>query len=91
MLSAVPIALAVNIIRITLTGLLYNLNIQEEIAHKVMHDWAGLIMMPLALGLLFLEMQILSRLLIEEATAPTAMAGFGAPVQRPDSGRVRRR
>ena len=57
--SAVPVALLVNVIRITITGMLYNLNVREEIAEHFFHDFAGWIMMPMALGFLYLELQIL--------------------------------
>lgn len=69
-LSAVPVALLVNIIRITLTGVLYNLNIKHEIANWFFHDFAGWIMMPMALGFLYLELYILANLFIE--TTPSA-------------------
>ena len=69
-LSSVPIALAVNSIRITLTGLSYSLTGAEgdivRIIHLFAHDLAGWIMMPMAMGLLYLEYQILSRLIIED-------------------------
>jgi exosortase len=65
LLSSVPIALAVNIIRITVTGLLYKFLGQEShFATKLAHDWAGYFMMPLALGFLWLELQILERLTV---------------------------
>lgn len=63
--SAVPIAVAVNVTRITVTGVLY-LIVSHEISDFVFHDVFGWLMMPLALGLLYLEVQILSRLFIEE-------------------------
>jgi exosortase len=72
LLSSVPIALLVNCIRITVTGLLYSLDVNENIANQIFHDFAGLIMMPMALGFLFLEMQILSRLVIEDKSAPSS-------------------
>jgi len=65
--SAVPIALAVNVIRITVTGLMYSFGVKDEIVKMVLHDAAGLIMMPMALGFLYLEYQILAKLVIEEA------------------------
>lgn len=77
LMSSVPIALLVNTIRITVTGLLYNLNLDEEIVNHIFHDFAGLIMMPLALGFLFLEMQILSRLVIEDTSHPKAIGVGG--------------
>lgn len=63
LLSSIPIALIVNIIRITVTGLLYKaLGQENHFATKLAHDWAGYFMMPLALGFLWLELQILERL-----------------------------
>lgn len=75
--SALPIALAVNCIRITLTGLLYTLNVSEEIVKQIFHDFPGLIMMPIALGLLFLEMKILANLVIEDESGPQKTVGMG--------------
>ncbi|MCI0458954.1 MAG: exosortase/archaeosortase family protein [Gemmataceae bacterium] len=65
-LSAVPIALVANVLRITLTGVLYGLW-DSTVADVFFHDLAGWVMMPVALGLLWLEFQILSRLFIEVA------------------------
>jgi exosortase len=70
LLSAVPIALIVNIIRITATGLLYMaVGPENEFAKKLGHDWAGFFMMPLALGFLWIELQILERLTVPVETA----------------------
>jgi exosortase/archaeosortase family protein len=65
LLSAVPIALASNIIRIVTTALLY-LAFGQETAwlSKIIHDWAGFAMMPIGLGLLWIELAILSRLTV---------------------------
>jgi exosortase len=71
-LSSIPIALFVNITRITVTGVLYliashpNSVITKELAENVFHDLAGWVMMPLALGMLYVEFQILSHLIIHE-------------------------
>jgi exosortase len=65
LLSAIPIALIVNIVRITLTGLAYLwTGGSNEFIQKFAHDWAGLFMMPLALGILWLELQLLERITI---------------------------
>lgn len=66
--SSVPIALLVNMVRITVTGIMYE-HFSAELAQKVFHDLAGYVMMPLALGLLFLEFQILSNLFVEDDEA----------------------
>jgi len=56
--SSVPIALIVNAIRITITGVMYTFN--PDIAEKIFHDWAGYFMMPLALAMLYAEQQVLA-------------------------------
>ena len=65
LLSAIPIALISNVIRIVSTALLY-LAFGQETAwlNKIIHDWAGFAMMPIGLGLLWIELAILSRLTI---------------------------
>jgi exosortase len=76
LLSALPIALLVNIIRITVIGLLYwVVGPDAHIAQKLGHDWAGLFMMPLALGFLWLELQILERLTIPIETVQMRPVG----------------
>jgi exosortase len=78
--SAVPIALAVNVIRITSTGIMY-LWVGSEMAERVFHDMYGWFMMPVALGLLYVEFQVLAHLFVEEdVTAPIAI---GASANRP--------
>jgi len=69
--SAFPIALIVNAIRITVTGMMYT--VDAELADKIFHDWAGYFMMPLALGMLFFEQQILAWLVVAEDVAPAAV------------------
>ena len=67
-LSSPIIALLVNAIRITITGLLLSFEIGGDAIQAMIHDGAGLIMMPLAIGFLFLLMQILQRVIIEDDT-----------------------
>jgi len=76
--SAIPIALLVNSIRITITGLLFQVA-DSEFAERVFHDWAGLVMMPMAMGLLYLEQQLLSNIFIPESEGP-ALVGSGGTV-----------
>ncbi len=85
--SAIPIALIVNSIRITVTGLLYQVA-SSELAEMVFHDLAGWVMMPMALGMLFLLQQILAHLVVTEDTtvaalAPQRQAGAPAAALRP--------
>lgn len=79
--SAIPIALIVNAVRITVTGVMYTVN--PEIAEKIFHDWAGYFMMPMALGMLFLVQQILSVLVLPEEQAPAVVAVRVAGQNRP--------
>jgi exosortase len=66
--SAIPIALVVNVLRITATGVLYEL-VSAETAKLVFHDLAGWLMMPVALVILGLELQFLKRLMITPSLA----------------------
>jgi exosortase len=64
--SAVPIAILANVIRISATGLaIYHTGRDSQLAHLIYHDLAGWLMMPLALGLLWVELKLMSRLLVE--------------------------
>jgi exosortase len=65
-LSAIPVALAANVFRITLTGLLHA-TAGGAVARVVYHDLAGWLMMPLALALLWVELKFLAKLFIDEA------------------------
>jgi exosortase len=56
--SAIPIALLSNIARIVATGWCYHL-IEGE-AKKLAHDYSGLLMMPLAVVLVYLEVRLVS-------------------------------
>lgn len=78
LLSAIPIALVVNIVRITVTGLAYMwVGPDNKLVQHLAHDWAGWFMMPLALGLLWLELQILERLTIPVETGQMKPIGLG--------------
>ena len=77
-LSWIPIALVSNMIRIVTTALLLMAFGQETPwLTQIIHDWAGFAMMPIGLGLLWIELTVLSRL-----TVPLDEAGeyasFGA-------------
>lgn len=66
--SAAPIALIANMTRITLTGVLH-VTAGTRWANLVFHDLAGWFMMPLALGLLRLELILLNRLCLAPSEA----------------------
>lgn len=75
--SALPIALAANVIRIVVTAVLHE-KVGSEIANIVFHDWAGFLMMPLALSMMFVELWLLRRVLVEQPRPAR-----GAPVKGP--------
>ena len=67
--STIPIAIVSNIIRITLTALVYIAadnqdNTWKWLGDKIVHDLAGWLMMPLALGFLWLELKIIDWLFV---------------------------
>lgn len=75
-LSSIPIALLVNLIRITATALLFMaLGPDSELARTFFHDLAGWFMMPVALGFLYAEMQLLDHIVLEESTATPMLMG----------------
>ena len=80
--SAIPIALIVNSIRITVTGVLYQMA-SSEFAEMVFHDLAGWVMMPMALGMLFLLQQILANLFVSEDTEVKPIVAGQRPESRP--------
>jgi exosortase len=82
LLSAIPIAVLTNVVRITATGLLFEAN-RDELARAVFHDFAGWLMMPLGLALLFTELSVLGRALTPTAgLTPTGTAAAVPAVVR---------
>lgn len=67
--SAVPIALAVNVLRVTATGVLLEAA-GKSAARVLYHDLAGWLMMPVALVLLGIECWLLDRLFVEVRPLP---------------------
>lgn len=65
LVAAIPIAILSNVLRISLTGVLYNEG-GKELGDKVFHDFAGWMMMPLALGVLWLGLKALDWVFLED-------------------------
>lgn len=92
--SAVPVAVACNVVRITATGLLHELG-GSRAADLVFHDLAGWLMMPSAIAALLGELFLLKRLFIAEPAeapvplAPTAVAKKKRLAARPKGQRKR--
>jgi exosortase len=83
-ISAVPIALLVNVTRITATGVLHE-TLGRRVADVVYHDLAGWLLMPLALVALAVELKVLSFVFVEpsdDARAPAeGLDGTPVPVK----------
>jgi exosortase len=96
LVSAIPIALVVNILRITITGMCFHFFDTDELLIPILHirlphDWAGYLMPAMGLLAVWLELKVLSWLTIVEeepeelATFGPAVPGYRAP-KKPDAG-----
>ena len=65
LISSIPVAVICNIVRIFVTAVIM-LQISTEAGEKFFHDFAGLVMMPIAVLLLFGELWLLDKLIIPE-------------------------
>ena len=82
--SAIPIAIVANVARIVVTALLYVIMGQDSEWPMFFHDkLAAYFMMPLALIILFVEMQVLSHIFIEEEGETPRAANLGAVASAP--------
>jgi len=76
LLSSVPVAVMCNIIRLLITGGLF-IYASTEVAEKFFHDFAGLAMMPMAVGLIFGQLWLMDKLVVpdqSQAVAPQVIA-----------------
>ncbi len=81
--SSVGIAIVANVFRIAATGVSQEL-IGVEFAKRVFHDFAGLVMVPLALLMLGVEVLLLSKLFPQMAAGPLVVVrqAAGTPLRR---------
>jgi exosortase len=77
-LSAIPIALASNVLRITITGLCYDA-FGNHYGGAFFHDAAGWLMMPLGLVFLGVELWILTTLLPQRCERVAAASPVSSP------------
>ncbi len=68
LVSSIPVAVVCNMVRIFATALLM-LYVSEEVAQKFFHDFAGYVMMPVAVMLLFGEIWLMDRIIVPDAEA----------------------
>jgi exosortase len=64
-LSAIPVGVLLNLVRITATGLVYAA-VGDRAAQSFFHELAGWLMMPFALAALWLELVVLDRLFVPQ-------------------------
>lgn len=89
--SAIPIALIVNILRISITGICVHMLGSDEVllgfGLRLPHDWSGYLMMPMALIAVWLELELLSWLMVTEEREPeeslSAFEKMAPPAPRP--------
>jgi exosortase len=74
LVAALPIAIAANVIRIVVTGLLYQYSTSNAARH-FMHDFSGLLMIPLAAAMFWLLLVYLDRLFPEVEEISSFEAG----------------
>jgi exosortase len=79
--SAVPVTIAANVVRITVTGVLYHY-VSAEFADALFHGAAGLFMLPLAVLMLWGELALLGKLLV----APVSSDPVAVPLHVGESG-----
>ena len=65
LLSSIPVAVMCNIVRLCVTAVLFLLA-SAEVAQKFFHDFAGLVMMPAAVLLMFGELWLMDKLTLPE-------------------------
>ena len=69
LLSSVPVAVMCNILRLCVTAVLFLLA-STEVAEKFFHDFAGIVMMPAAVMLMFGELWLMDKLTVSEPPDP---------------------
>ena len=90
LLSAIPIAVFCNVLRIILSGLVLIAGWQQAFDF-IVHDFAGWLMMPMALGIIWLEFKLLDWLFVpvqymsREEVAKAGFAEARAEIERADA------
>jgi exosortase len=76
LLSIIPIALGSNVLRIAATAWCYY-QFGAKVGSQYAHDWAGWLMMPVAMVLVGLELLLMSWLIVESEEGGRAAARMG--------------
>ena len=77
LVSSIPVAVVCNIIRIFATALLM-VYVSVEMAQKFFHDFAGYVMMPIAVLLLFGELSLIDRIILPDSGSGKGQGGAKA-------------
>jgi len=72
--SGIPVAVICNMIRISLTAVIM-LYVSVELGEKFFHDFAGLVMMPAAVSLIFGEIWLMDRLVVPDSDGRAGTEG----------------
>lgn len=72
--SSIPVAVICNMIRISLTAVIM-LYVSVELGEKFFHDFAGLVMMPAAVSLIFGEIWLMDRLVVPDSDGRAGTEG----------------
>lgn len=80
LIATLPVAIIANVMRIVVTGLLYQY-VSTDVGQKFSHDVAGFIMIPLAAALLWLFLVYLDRLFprVQEVRVPVTLMSSSNP------------
>ena len=69
LVGALPIAVVANVLRIILTAVAFSVA-GKEAGEFIFHDLAGWLMMPIALGLMYLELKLIDVILVPTSRPP---------------------
>jgi len=83
--SSIPVAVICNIVRIFATAVLMIL-VSSEVGEKFFHDFAGIVMMPAAVLLLFGELWLMEKIVVTDSAAPPAAKPLTIRRSRPPRG-----
>jgi exosortase/archaeosortase family protein len=81
-ISSVPVAIICNLARLCITAELFAMGF-GKLAETFFHDFAGLMMMPLAVLILAAELALMKKLVVPDAQAPAPSRG---PARRAAAG-----
>ena len=76
LLSSVPVAVMCNILRLVVTAILFRVA-TKEVAEDFFHDFAGIVMMPAAVLLMFALLWLMDKLTQDEPSQPQERATSG--------------